>query len=176
MADTSAAQHDTVPSPAARWLWLGLLDAPGIWLVHFLAIWIIAEWGCLAGWAHFTSLGFQSITVLLVIATCIALPLIIATGLVSWRTWRRARQHEQRRAGQPERIYGSWRCRAQHTKFYPELTLDRAGLTRLVRSFSWPGGFPSYLSPGTPGAIHEGGELGYALATADARVRVFVII
>ncbi|MBC8163257.1 MAG: phosphoketolase family protein [Roseiflexaceae bacterium] len=50
--------------------------------------------------------------------------------------------------------------------FYPELTRDRAGLSRLVRGFSWPGGFPSHLSPGTPGTIHEGGELGYALATA----------
>jgi xylulose-5-phosphate/fructose-6-phosphate phosphoketolase len=50
--------------------------------------------------------------------------------------------------------------------FYPDLTHDRAGLTRLVRGFSWPGGFPSHLTPGTPGCIHEGGELGYALATA----------
>src|SRR5919198_1153786 len=51
-------------------------------------------------------------------------------------------------------------------EFYPDRTLDRAGLARLVRSFSWPGGFPSHLTPGTPGTIHEGGELGYALATA----------
>jgi xylulose-5-phosphate/fructose-6-phosphate phosphoketolase len=50
--------------------------------------------------------------------------------------------------------------------FYPELTRDRAGLRRLVGGFSCPGGFPSHLSPGTPGTIHEGGELGYALATA----------
>jgi len=49
---------------------------------------------------------------------------------------------------------------------YPEFTLGRAGLDRLVKSFSWPGGFPSHLTPGTPGTIHEGGELGYALATA----------
>jgi hypothetical protein len=91
MADTVAAQRDTAPSPATGWLWLGLLGAPGIWLVHFLAIWMIAEWGCLAGWTHFTILGFQSVAVLLVSATCIALPLIIAAGLVSWRIWRRAR-------------------------------------------------------------------------------------
>lgn len=49
-------------------------------------------------------------------------------------------------------------------EFYPELTRDRAGMGRLVRAFSWPGGFPSHLSPGTPGCIHEGGELGYALS------------
>src|SRR4051794_3529184 len=51
-------------------------------------------------------------------------------------------------------------------EFYPELRRDRGGLGRLVRGFSWPGGFPSHLTPGTPGTIHEGGELGYALATA----------
>ncbi len=40
------------------------------------------------------------------------------------------------------------------------------GVERLIQSFSWPGGFPSHLTPATPGTIHEGGELGYALATA----------
>lgn len=48
----------------------------------------------------------------------------------------------------------------------PTLSRDRAGLEHLVRSFSWPGGFPSHLAPMVPGVIHEGGELGYALATA----------
>ena len=46
------------------------------------------------------------------------------------------------------------------------LTRDRAGLDRLVREFSWPGGYPSHLAAMVPGVIHEGGELGYALATA----------
>ena len=52
------------------------------------------------------------------------------------------------------------------SEFYPELTRDRDGLERFIRAFSWPGGFPSHLSPPVPGTIHEGGELGYALATA----------
>lgn len=51
-------------------------------------------------------------------------------------------------------------------EFYPELTHTKAGLTSFVSQFSMPGGFPSHLSPATPGCIHEGGELGYALATA----------
>ena len=51
-------------------------------------------------------------------------------------------------------------------EFHPGLTRDRAGLSRLLRAFSWPGGFPSHLNPALPGVIHEGGELGYALATA----------
>jgi xylulose-5-phosphate/fructose-6-phosphate phosphoketolase len=52
------------------------------------------------------------------------------------------------------------------TEFYPELSHTREGISRLIRMFSTPGGFPSHLNPGTPGCIHEGGELGYALSTA----------
>src|ERR687895_239807 len=48
---------------------------------------------------------------------------------------------------------------------YPELSRDRAGLAKLIHDFSWPGGFPSHVAPIVPGTIHEGGELGYALAT-----------
>ncbi|WP_218080112.1 phosphoketolase family protein [Anthocerotibacter panamensis] len=51
-------------------------------------------------------------------------------------------------------------------EYYPHLTLDRSGLHEFIQGFSWPGGFPSHLYPGVPGTIHEGGELGYALATA----------
>lgn len=51
-------------------------------------------------------------------------------------------------------------------EFYPEMGHNICGLQRFIRSFSWPGGFPSHLYPGIPGTIHEGGELGYALATA----------
>lgn len=52
------------------------------------------------------------------------------------------------------------------TEFYPEYTRDRAGMEKFLKAFSWPYGFPSHLSPALPGVIHEGGELGYALATA----------
>jgi xylulose-5-phosphate/fructose-6-phosphate phosphoketolase len=51
-------------------------------------------------------------------------------------------------------------------EFYPALTRDEAGVRELCREFSWPYGFPSHLSPCVPGVIHEGGELGYALATS----------
>ncbi|MEV6647958.1 phosphoketolase family protein [Amycolatopsis sp. NPDC051371] len=53
-----------------------------------------------------------------------------------------------------------------HAEHDRRLGLDGHGLAELVRRFSWPGGFPSHLSPEVPGVIHEGGELGYALATA----------
>jgi xylulose-5-phosphate/fructose-6-phosphate phosphoketolase len=56
-----------------------------------------------------------------------------------------------------------------HT-YYPHLTQDLSGLQQFVRNFSWPDGFPSHLYAGLPGTIHEGGELGYALATAFGAV------
>jgi xylulose-5-phosphate/fructose-6-phosphate phosphoketolase len=49
---------------------------------------------------------------------------------------------------------------------YPDMTFGDEGLLRFVHAFSWPGGFASHLTPALPGTIHEGGELGYALATA----------
>ena len=53
-----------------------------------------------------------------------------------------------------------------YTEVYPSITRDVEGLTRLFRQFSFPGGIPSHVAPETPGSIHEGGELGYALAHA----------
>ncbi|KAJ6630943.1 XFP N-terminal domain-containing protein [Mycena sp. CBHHK59/15] len=54
--------------------------------------------------------------------------------------------------------------------FYPENTRDYKGLHKLISSFSVPGGFPSHINAGTPGAIHEGGELGYALSVSFGAV------
>lgn len=53
-----------------------------------------------------------------------------------------------------------------YSEIYPEVSTDAAGLRRLVRQFSTPGGIPSHVGPQTPGSIHEGGELGYSLAHA----------
>src|SRR5207248_7304431 len=53
-----------------------------------------------------------------------------------------------------------------YTERYPDVSLDEAGLRKLLRQFSFPGGIPSHNAPETPGSIHEGGELGYALAHA----------
>ncbi|KAG9041894.1 hypothetical protein FS837_011620 [Tulasnella sp. UAMH 9824] len=54
--------------------------------------------------------------------------------------------------------------------FYPQYPLTSTGLEKFVRAFSWPGGFPSHVNSETPGAIHEGGELGYALSVAYGSV------
>ncbi|THJ48085.1 phosphoketolase, partial [Candidatus Frankia alpina] len=53
-----------------------------------------------------------------------------------------------------------------YSEIYPRVSADTAGLTRLVEQFSTPGGIPSHVSVPTPGSIHEGGELGYALVHA----------
>src|SRR5690606_16262976 len=53
-----------------------------------------------------------------------------------------------------------------YTEYYHEITQDEAGLAKLFKQFSFPGGIPSHVAPETPGSIHEGGELGYVLAHA----------
>ncbi len=53
-----------------------------------------------------------------------------------------------------------------YSELYPYITQDTAGLGRLFKQFSFPGGIPSHAAPETPGSIHEGGELGYSLLHA----------
>src|SRR5579872_1763532 len=53
-----------------------------------------------------------------------------------------------------------------YSERYPDITMDAIGIQKLFRQFSFPGGIPSHNAPETPGSIHEGGELGYALAHA----------
>lgn len=53
-----------------------------------------------------------------------------------------------------------------YSEVYPQVSRDEAGLKRLFKQFSFPGGIPSHVAPETPGSIHEGGELGYALSHA----------
>ena len=53
-----------------------------------------------------------------------------------------------------------------YSEVYPHIGPDAEGLRRLFRQFSFPGGIPSHVAPETPGSIHEGGELGYALVHA----------
>jgi xylulose-5-phosphate/fructose-6-phosphate phosphoketolase len=53
-----------------------------------------------------------------------------------------------------------------YSEIYPDISQDEEGMKRLFKQFSFPGGIPSHVAPETPGSIHEGGELGYALAHA----------
>ena len=56
------------------------------------------------------------------------------------------------------------------SEVYPDVSQDEAGMCRLFRQFSFPGGIPSHAAPDTPGSIHEGGELGYSLSHAFGAV------
>ncbi|WP_145380173.1 phosphoketolase [Symmachiella dynata] len=53
-----------------------------------------------------------------------------------------------------------------YSEVYPNISLDEEGMQKLFKQFSFPGGIPSHVAPETPGSIHEGGELGYALSHA----------
>jgi xylulose-5-phosphate/fructose-6-phosphate phosphoketolase len=57
-----------------------------------------------------------------------------------------------------------------YSEVYPHIGRDEEGVRRLFRQFSFPGGIPSHVAPETPGSIHEGGELGYALVHAYGAV------
>jgi xylulose-5-phosphate/fructose-6-phosphate phosphoketolase len=57
-----------------------------------------------------------------------------------------------------------------YSEFYPNIPQNAEGMKRLFKQFSFPGGIPSHVAPETPGSIHEGGELGYALAHAAGAV------
>src|SRR5262245_34754082 len=53
-----------------------------------------------------------------------------------------------------------------YSEVYPNISQDEEGMKRLFTQFSFPGGIPSHVAPETPGSIHEGGELGYAISHA----------
>jgi len=57
-----------------------------------------------------------------------------------------------------------------YTEIYPDISQDEAGLQKLFKQFSFPGGISSHVAPSTPGSIHEGGELGYSLSHAFGAV------
>ena len=59
----------------------------------------------------------------------------------------------------------SW-LEGSYSELYPGVTQDAAGMKRLFRQFSFPGGVGSHATAETPGSIHEGGELGYSLSHA----------
>ena len=67
--------------------------------------------------------------------------------------------------GGPAVVANAW-LEGTYSERYPHVSRDEVGMTRLFRQFSFPGGIPSHASPETPGSIHEGGELGYALSHA----------
>jgi xylulose-5-phosphate/fructose-6-phosphate phosphoketolase len=57
-----------------------------------------------------------------------------------------------------------------YSEVYPDISQDAGGMKKLFKQFSFPGGIPSHVAPETPGSIHEGGELGYAISHAYGAV------
>src|SRR5256712_6257539 len=67
--------------------------------------------------------------------------------------------------GGPGIVANTW-LEGTYSEVYPNIGPDEEGMKRLFKQFSFPGGIPSHVAPETPGSIHEGGELGYALVHA----------
>lgn len=67
--------------------------------------------------------------------------------------------------GGPALVANNW-LEGTYSEFYTQIGQDEEGMRQLFRQFSFPGGIPSHVAPQTPGSIHEGGELGYALSHA----------
>ncbi|HEY8473261.1 MAG TPA: phosphoketolase family protein [Natronosporangium sp.] len=67
--------------------------------------------------------------------------------------------------GGPALVANTW-LEGTYSELYPSVSQDEAGMARLFRQFSFPGGIPSHVAPEVPGSIHEGGELGYSLMHA----------
>jgi xylulose-5-phosphate/fructose-6-phosphate phosphoketolase len=71
--------------------------------------------------------------------------------------------------GGPGIVANTW-LEGTYSEIYPHISPDAQGMQRLFKQFSFPGGIPSHVAPETPGSIHEGGELGYALSHAYGAV------
>ena len=67
--------------------------------------------------------------------------------------------------GGPGIVANTW-LEGTYSEIYPNISQDEEGMKKLFKQFSFPGGIPSHVAPETPGSIHEGGELGYALSHA----------
>jgi xylulose-5-phosphate/fructose-6-phosphate phosphoketolase len=83
--------------------------------------------------------------------------------------------------GGPGIVANTW-LEGTYSEVYPNISRDTVGMRALFRQFSFPGGIPSHVAPETPGSIHEGGELGYALSHAfgaafdNPKLLVFCVI
>ncbi len=71
--------------------------------------------------------------------------------------------------GGPGLVANTW-LEGTYSEVYPNISQNAEGMKKLFRQFSFPGGVPSHVAPETPGSIHEGGELGYALSHAYGAV------
>ncbi|WP_293007067.1 phosphoketolase [Nitrosomonas sp.] len=71
--------------------------------------------------------------------------------------------------GGPGLVANTW-LEGTYSEVYPSVAQNEAGMKKLFKQFSFPGGIPSHCAPETPGSIHEGGELGYSIVHAYGAV------
>ncbi len=71
--------------------------------------------------------------------------------------------------GGPALVASTW-MEGSYSERYSDVSQDKAGMKKLFKQFSFPGGIPSHCAPETPGSINEGGELGYSLSHAFGAV------
>jgi xylulose-5-phosphate/fructose-6-phosphate phosphoketolase len=71
--------------------------------------------------------------------------------------------------GGPGVVANTW-LEGTYSEYYPTISEDADGMQKLFKQFSFPGGIPSHVAPETPGSIHEGGELGYAVSHANGAI------
>jgi xylulose-5-phosphate/fructose-6-phosphate phosphoketolase len=71
--------------------------------------------------------------------------------------------------GGPGLVANTW-LEGSYSEYYPNIPENVVGMQKLFKQFSFPGGIPSHVAPETPGSIHEGGELGYAVSHAFGAV------
>lgn len=67
--------------------------------------------------------------------------------------------------GGPSLVANAW-LEGTYSEYYSRVSMDETGMKQLFKQFSFPGGIPSHVAPETPGSMHEGGELGYAISHA----------
>lgn len=94
----------TRPDPQSGRLWWFMLAGPVVYIVYFLVVYTLGEFGCIAGIQRYTLFGISSIVIGVIASTVVAAPITLLVGMMSYRRWRRFAQAEDRVKG-PEEGY-----------------------------------------------------------------------
>jgi hypothetical protein len=100
MSERIIAEEDRVrPGAGELQLWFALLGGAAAWAVHFMAAYLLMEVACRAGWQQRGALGLNGAALALLGATLIALPVVVASGLVARRALRDAQARSETKDG-----------------------------------------------------------------------------
>lgn len=127
MSAEPVAEEDRVrPAPGEPSLWFASLGAAVVWAVHFMAVYLLLEVACRAGWQQRQLLGLNGAAAAVLIAGLLALPMVIASGLVARRVLAASAQQLGQQRGEDERVEAAV-DRDDDTEAYPR-HLGLAGL------------------------------------------------